>query len=458
MPETLGDVMIVEDTRTPAARAFTAAAILVFLWLLGWKTLTAQDAIAAPVRIDRVAVEGNKITAGDVILREIPFAFPAVLSAADLTLVRNKVQNLRLFNRVEVRVDEQDGLNVLTILVSESWYVFPSPVFSVEEHDWKKISYGLQLTDNNFRGRNEKLRIGGRLGYNPSYSLNYSIPWVGDRLRLMLSVGVSQRANENKVFNFQEDRLGFNLRLGKRLSLELETEVQFSLTRVKLPLEYRMFSVSGQGQDIAPSLAWQVRWEHRDLTEYPRKGAYIALNLQRTGFGKNQPDFWRMTLDGRFYEPILGSLSLGVRQLFILNSGTMPMYDRVFLGFNERIRGYYNLILPNPALYAGYKSYNISLTSLEIRFPLLPVRYFSIKNGPLIPSLFRNLKFGLSAGLFVDSGIVWRNAGEIRLNDFLTGYGVGIHIHLPYINVLRIEYALNKFGRGQFIIDTGVSF
>ncbi len=450
--------MIVEDKSTPAAGAFTAAAILVLLSLLPWKTLIAQDSIAPPVRIDRVVAAGNRITAQDVILREIPFSFPAVLSADDLKLIQNRVQNLRLFNRVELRVNEREGLNVLTILVTESLYIFPAPVFFVSERDWSKLSYGLQLIDGNFRGRNEKLRVGGWLGYNPSYFLSYSIPWIGERQRLSLSVGLSQGQTVNKVFGFQEDRLAFNLKVGKRLSLKLDTSVQFSLTRVKLLPEYQSFSVSGSGQDLVPNLSWQTRWENRDLTEYPRKGTYLAVNVQRTGFAKAQPEYWRMTLDGRFYQPVFGSAALAVRQLFILNSGNMPVYDRVFLGFNERIRGYYNLILPDPAHYADYASYDISLTSLEFRFPILPVRYFSIKNGPLIPSLFRNLKFGLSAGFFVDNGIVWRNAGDVRLNNFYTGYGVGIHIHLPYINVFRIEYALNKFGRGQFIFNTGVSF
>jgi outer membrane protein assembly factor BamA len=450
--------MIVEDKGTPAAGVFTVAAILVFLLPLGWKALIAQDSIVPRVWIDRVVVAGNKITAQDVILREIPFSFPAVLDANDLKLIENRVQNLRLFNRVELRVDEREGQNVLTVLVTESWYIFPAPVFFFGERDWSKISYGLELTDNNFRGRDEKLRVGGWLGYNPSYSLNYSIPWIGERQRLMLGVSISQGQTDNKIFGFQEDRLAFNLRVGKRLSLKLETDVQFSLTRVKLPPEYQSFSASGLGQDIVPSLSWQIQWENRDLTEYPRKGTYLAVNVQRTGLAKGQPDYWRMTFDGRFYEPVLGSVSLAVRQLFILNNGNMPVYARVFLGFNERIRGYYNLILPDPARYADYQSYNISLTSLEFRFPILPVRYFSIENGPLIPSLFRNLKFGLSAGFFVDNGIVWRNAGDIRLNDFYTGYGFGIHIHLPYINVLRIEYALNKLGRGQLIFDTGVSF
>jgi len=439
-------------------RSVPTAAVLVILSLLPWKTLAAQDSIAPPVRIDQVVAAGHKITAQDVILREIPFSFPAVLSADDLKLIQNRVQNLRLFNRVELRVDEREGRNVLTVLVTESWYIFPSPVFFVSERDWDKLSYGLQLTDGNFRGRNEKLRIGGWFGYNPSYFLSYSIPWIGERQRLNLSVGLSQATAVNKIFGFQEERLGFNLKVGKRLSLKLDTNLQFSLTRVTLLPEYQSFSVSGSGRDLVPSLSWQTRWENRDLTEYPRKGTYLAVNVQRTGFARTQPEYWRTTLDGRFYQPVLGSATLAVRQLFILNSGKMPVYDRIFLGFNERIRGYYNLILPDPARYADYASYSISLTSLEFRFPILPVRYFSIENGPLIPSLFRNLKFGISVGFFLDNGFVWRNAADIRLKDFYTGYGVGLHIHLPYINVFRIEYALNKFGRGQFIFNTGISF
>ena len=435
-----------------------AAGLFAFFALFVWKALPAQEAIPSPVRIDRVEAAGNKITAQDVILREIPFAFPAVLSADDLKLIQNRVQNLRLFNRVELRVDEREGLNVLTVLVTESWYIFPSPVFFISERDWSKLSYGLQLSDGNFRGRNEKLRVGGWFGYNPSYFLSYSVPWIGEEQRLNLSVGLSQAKAVNKIFGFQEDRLGFNVKLGKRLSLKLDTSLQFSLTRVSLLPEYQSFSVSGSGRDLVPNLSWLTRWDNRDLAEYPRKGTYLSLNVQRTGFARTQPEYWRMTVDGRFYQPVLGTSALAVRQLFILNSGFMPVYDRIFLGYNERVRGYYNLVLPDPARFAEFPSYSISLTSLEFRFPILPIRYFSIENGPLIPSLFRNLKFGLSAGFFVDNAFVWRSAADIRLKDFYTGYGAGLHFHLPYIDVFRIEYALNKFGRGQLIFNAGISF
>jgi hypothetical protein len=58
----------------------------------------------------------------------------------------------------------------------------------------------------------------------------------------------------------------------------------------------------------------------------------------------------------------------------------------------------------------------------------------------------------------VDNAFVWRSAADIRLKDFYTGYGAGLHFHLPYIDVFRIEYALNKFGRGQLIFNAGISF
>jgi outer membrane protein assembly factor BamA len=440
------------------AGGFRSAAVLVVLSLLPCASLVARASAALPVRIDRAVTAGNKITAPDVILREIPFSFPAVLSAADLDLIRNRVQNLRLFNRVELRIDERDGQNVLTILVSESWYLLPAPVFFVGEHDWNKLGYGFELTDTNFRGRNERLRVGGWFGYNSSYFLNYSVPWIGERQRVNLAVSVSQGRSVNKVFGFQETRTGFNVRVGKRLSLRLDTSLQFSVSRLKLPAEYRAFSVSGSGADIVPSLSWQTRWDNRDLTEYPRKGTYLSLNVQKTGFARDQPEFLRVTIDGRLYAPVSQSTTLPIRQLFIFNSGNTPVYDRVYLGFNERIRGYYNLVLPDPARYADFGRYNISLTSVELRFPILPIRYFSIRNGPLVPRLFRNLKFGLSAGLFVDNGLVWRNAGEVRSKDFRTGYGVGLHIRLPYINVFRVEYARNRVGRAQVIFSTGVRF
>lgn len=58
----------------------------------------------------------------------------------------------------------------------------------------------------------------------------------------------------------------------------------------------------------------------------------------------------------------------------------------------------------------------------------------------------------------MDSGIAWQDRSEFTLENFYTGYGFGLHFHLPYVYVLRFDYAWNDKGRGQLIIDVNASF
>ncbi|RQW01021.1 MAG: hypothetical protein EH225_09940, partial [Calditrichaeota bacterium] len=335
---------------------------------------------------------------------------------------------------------------------------FPVPLLFINEHDWNKLSYGLQLSHYNFRGRNEKLRLGGWLGYNPAYYVSYFNPWIGSRSRLIMGLGFQRRKVENKIFDFEENRFGFDVIIGKRFNLKMDTQLQLDMSRIELPGEFREYAVSGDGVDVVPNISLKMRWDDRDLFEYPKNGLYLGFNLRKSGFTPNQPDFWRFESDNRIYIPIYKELSLAARQLLVLNRGDLPIYDRTFIGFTERIRGYFQRVFPEPADFKEYPSPKISLSSFELRFPILPIRYFSFEEGPLIPSLYQNLKFGISAGVFMDTGIAWQWQDQIALNNFFTGYGIGLHIHLPYVYVLRFEFAVNDTGESEFIIDTGVSF
>lgn len=44
------------------------------------------------------------------------------------------------------------------------------------------------------------------------------------------------------------------------------------------------------------------------------------------------------------------------------------------------------------------------------------------------------------------------------MNGHFTGYGLGLHIHLPYINIFRIDHAWDENGRGEWILEAGVVF
>jgi outer membrane protein assembly factor BamA len=103
-----------------------------------------------------------------------------------------------------------------------------------------------------------------------------------------------------------------------------------------------------------------------------------------------------------------------------------------------------------------YEGEDILGGSLELRVPILPVRFFKIDAIP-IPE-FGLWRFGVYAALFGDAGKVWYRSNSFNLHDLLKGYGVGLNFLLPYSAVFRIEYALNEVRRGEFIFDLSSSF
>lgn len=411
--------------------------------------LCAQQLPDISIPVDTIIISGNDKTNKEVILREIPFSLPDTLSTEDFLLIQHRMQNLFLFNQVEVYPIDDGLKDILLIDVKETWYVYPVPILFINERDWDKISYGFQLTHFNFRGMNEKLSLGGWAGYNPSYFLNYYNPWVGKRARFIFGLNFFKRNIENKFFDFEEDHLGFGFTFGKRFGLNTTVQSSFSLRQIKFPTQYQSYLVSGSDKDIVPQVGLQFYYDRRNLFEYPTKGVYVNWSVSRTGFADNQPQFWRWKFDHRLYIKLLDWMSIGGRNLVKLNRGNLPIYDRIFIGYSERIRGYFDHV---------FTAQNLMLQNIELRMSLFPVKYFSWKEAPAFSKFFQGLKYGISMGLFIDSGIVWDRTEQISPNRLFSGYGGGIHFHVPYINVFRIERAWNDQGGGQWIIDAQVSF
>ena len=94
----------------------------------------------------------------------------------------------------------------------------------------------------------------------------------------------------------------------------------------------------------------------------------------------------------------------------------------------------------------------MALASVVFRMSLLPIRTINLSDA----SYLRNLKFGVGLGLFIDSGLTWFQGEKINRSMLQSGYGIGIHMHLPYIDIVRFELAFNEKGRPQFIVDLNI--
>jgi len=422
---------------------------LFLLILLFCKTpLFAQD--TAPKRIQNIIIIGNEITDDNVILRELVIHKGDVPDQTKLQESYQRLMNLLLFNRVQMNIYPQDEKSlVLIIEVTERLYFYPIPILTIQERDWSKWSYGLSIVNSNFRGQNEKLWAGGWLGYRPGFGIRYTDPWAGDSLHLNTGFSLQKTNFNNRTIEGMEERhiLG-RLSVGKWWSYIFNTSLTFHFDRIKVASEFQDLMRSGNTTEYTFGLELSVQYDTRDLYSYPSNGWLNVIRFFKYGFFESYNNYENVALDLRKYFSF-GPLILAGR--FYQNSlfGEIPIYRLNYIGFEERIRGYF---------YTVWTGKHIQMGSFETRFPIIPIRYISM-DLPVIPSQYlQNLKIGLSGAFFVDTGIVWVDAVEYSISNFKTGFGFGFHIHLPYVEVFRVDVGFNRELDSQLIFEVGVVF
>ena len=393
--------------------------------------------------IRRIEINGNRRTRDYIITREMKSKEGHPLDPHLLEEDRKRIQNLRLFNRVSVSVETEREDAVIHVQVTEEWFIFPFPILFVSDRDWSKLSYGAGLTHNNFRGRAEALAFAFWLGYNPSVHLDYSNPWLG-RNRLSLYTGINLFIDRIRSKHFLDEQvtekhLGAQWMLGKRFGYHTYLSITLGYKEITLdPIPTDQSFIDGN--DSVPYAGLSYLWDKRDLKEYPHSGWIVSVWARKMGFPSMKTDYLRWGWDVRAYIPLFLSSTLAFRSYADLSAMEIPVYDRVYLGYSERIRGHF---------FERFQGEHVALWSLAFRIPVVPVRYFRVSEDPYLS----NLKFGVSIGFFTDSGLTWFQDEPLRLNRCVSGYGFGIHLHLPYIDILRLELAWNESGRTQFLID-----
>jgi outer membrane protein assembly factor BamA len=409
---------------------------------------------AATLKITKISISGNRRTKAKTILREMKTQVGDTLDLATLQADQQRIFNLGLFNRVEVdSLQRPDGVHVL-IGVTERLYFFPYPILFLNERDWNKVSYGAGLVHTNFRGRREVMAISGWAGYNPAIAINYSNPWLLGSAQLLTGLSFSaqrvrSRSLDSTLHDVDERRIGGAWSIGRRFGLFTYLSAIFGYTDLQYDPPVPGKTLNPSGHDQLPSVGLAFTYDTRDLYEYPRSGVRVQLWARRTGFNSEYIHYLRYGADLRGYKKVYRGLSLGGRIMTDFSQSDIPIYDRVFLGYANRVRGHF---------YRKDEGENLALANVELRFPILPWRYFSISNVPMFGPYMQNMKFGISAGIFADIGQVWYQGQSPDFATSRRGFGAGLHIHLPYINLLRLEWAFNEDGKGEGIIDWNVSF
>lgn len=399
-------------------------------------------------KITQIVIMGNDITDDNVILRELLVKQNCIANDSLILESKKRLQNLLLFNRVELSLLPQDNNYILLIEVTERLYIYPLPIFTLHDRDWEKISYGISLSHLNLRGQNEKLRTAAWFGYRSGYGIAYSDQWAGDSLHLTTFFDLGKYISEHRTLGFEERHVASSIAVGKWWNYHFKTEMLLLFDHINVSDNVAPLLHSEKSSETIWGLRLYLRYDTRDLYAYPSTGWLSFLQLTKYGIFQKYNNYWRIYFDTRRYIK-LGFFTLATRFNQDYFFGQIPIYRQNYIGFSERIRGHF---------FDVYEGNHVHTGGIELRFPIMPVQYFTFDSMIIPDAYLKNLKFGINAGLFIDSGITWTKSNEYGFNNFHTGFGFGLHFRIPYVEVLRLDYGFNQEFEGQIIFEIGNSF
>ncbi len=403
-------------------------------------------------RIDKIVLSGNKRTKDYIILREMLLKEGDTASEEDIIRDRKRIRNTNLFEYVKIERIDQNGTNILKVYLTERMHVFPFPIFDFKENDFGKLSWGGGFSHFNLRGRNERFMVIATGGYNPSFETKYINPWFYDEKQMFCSLNIQYKKYESKTLRldkFNDTRKKIYGELGKRFGLFTYFSCQASYQTIKVTGDPLGKVISNTGIDKILMLRTVFKYDYRDFRRYPSRGTVTEFWLTHYNIINTDIMFNRFGVRLKKFLPLRDFATIAAQVHTDLSTGDIPSYGRVYYGFGNRIRGYYERILEGDNILGG---------NIEIRIPFMKLKHYTWQNAPFAKKLFRDLEFGAGISFFTDAGQVWDSGSKPGLKRIFSGKGIGIHFMLPYDSIIRFEYSLNDNSDTEFIIDGGLAF
>lgn len=432
------------------------------------------------VIVSNIYIKGNKVTKNRIILRELKFKVNDTISKNNFSdLIQRSIENLlniSLFNYVSIDTlfVNKNKINI-NINLEERWYLWPYPIFEhadrnfssfINNEDWDRINYGLFLLKNNFRGRNEILKIKARYGYKEQYLLNYKVPYVDKYGKNGIEASFSYFRQKEIAFNTSNNKLQF-YQSQNYIREIIDAFVSYSYrprwdNSHFFKLEYKNVNIAdtiailnsdylGNSRKNASyfNLVYRFTSDKRDSKVYPLKGYVYSMSATKYGLLKNSDV-------NTFYIDAIYSKYCKINNRFYFNSGLKikkslknddVYFEKQALGYDDFLRAFeYNVIDGN----------DFFIFRNNLKYELVPTK---IKHYEFIPSSkFNKIHYSVYLNLFFDSGYVNDNvydASNTMVNEFLYSGGIGIDLVTYYDKIIRFEYSVNKFGKKGFFIHFG---
>ena len=452
--------------------------LVVVLMLFCYCFVFSQNSIT----ISSITINGNKVTKNDIILREVVIAINSSYPAADLEQKikesKENLINLKLFNFVEISYTLTGDKAQLTIDVTERWYFWPYPVFEISERnfntwwqefkasnyfDFSRLNYGLFLNWENFRGRNELIKLKIRKGFKEHYLFAYEIPYFNKKKTIGINTNFQLFRRKKTFYKTENDALVYYTNEDDYTTKDYEFNTSLIYRKGvhkthKLKFHYFLSDVdpaiinknsnylnNNSNSGSYSKFTYEFANENRDYIEYPLHGHYLHFEGTKYFEGTSPVNHFEIIgkaenhieLKDRFF---LGSSFKGKWS----SRGDQPYFAQRGFGFNDYVRGYEYYVVDGQDFW---------LSKTVLKYALIEKRNFDIPYVKM--KQFNKSHYSLYLGIFSDMGGVrdTQTDGKNTLsNSLLWGKGISLDYVTYYDKLLRIEYSVNRLSeKGIFL-------
>jgi len=447
--------------------------ILLFLFL--------SQVAQAQISVSTIVLSGNAKTQNDIIIRELSFEKNVSYTTADLDKRIEKSKenliNLKLFNFVTINKTEDKDSTEITIDVIEKWYIWPFPVFEISERnfntwwkefaannysDFSRLNYGVSFNWENFRGRNELLKLKIRKGFKEHYLLSYEVPYFNKNKTIGFNTNLQFFRRKKTHFSTEENKLNYfesetfnsidydlNTEIIYRKSLHQKHKLKFTYLRSIITDSIAILNPNYLGNSLSNTSIYSLRYvfeyENRDYIAYPLHG--FALNFGAKKYlsaTTNINHFKFATKVEKYIEPYKRFYIGSSFKAKYSTEGNQPYFIQKALGYNDYVRGYEYYVVDG-------ESYWLSKTA--IKYALVEKTIFDIPYVKM--KQFNKSHYSIYLGVFSDVGYVINNQNQEQNsinNSILWGKGIALDYVTYYDKLLRIEYSINALGeKGVFL-------
>jgi outer membrane protein assembly complex protein YaeT len=400
---------------------------------------------SAPARVGQIFIIGNDRTRQNVILRQVPLYPGQILTYPDLRVAERNLQKLNIF------ASSPDGAVRPTVSVLESPNEYKDVVIHVQEDNTGSLLFGIGvnsdagltgsivlnernfditrpptsfedlLSGNAWRGAGQEFRAEAVPGTQlQRYTVSFREPFLFDTPN---SLGVSGYYYQRQYNEYEEDRVGGRLTVGRKLNQYWSASTSVRVENVDVlnvalgaPVDY----TSVQGNNFLVGLRAGVTRDSRDSYLRPTQGSLLDISYEQVLGDHVYP---LVNVDFNKYWTVWQRADGSGRHVLALHSqfgwagDNTPVYDRYFAGGFRSLRGF------------QFRGVGPSVNGFEVGGDFLFLNSLEYQ----IPVKADDQIYFVG---FVDSGTV-----ESRINqwtDYRVSAGFGVRFTVPMLGPVPI--------------------